>query len=306
MKLPLRVTIPAIIACLLWSSSFVFVKIGLQHMPPLTLAGFRFLLAGMMLIPFSGNLRHLASGTVANFRHVFIVSFFSTILHYSLFFWGMVLVPGAQGAIIVGSSPLLTALLAHVLVPDDRLSLRKLLIIGLGLLGVVLVALSSHPWQAVGLREFGGMVLLVLCESSFVLGNIAVLRKMHTSLPPIALNSVQMILGGAMLLVMAWGIEGIPHLSVHPALWGALSVMSFISAVAFSIWFILLQSVKVSQLSIWMFLIPVFGATLSWIFLPGESPDAFSILGMAVICVAIVLFYTQKELPREEKIAVEA
>ncbi|HEX2951429.1 MAG TPA: DMT family transporter [Armatimonadota bacterium] len=112
MKLPLRVTIPAIIACLLWSSSFVFVKIGLQHMPPLTLAGFRFLLAGLMLIPFSGNLRHLASGTVGNIRHVFVVSFFSTILHYSLFFWGMTLVPGAQGAIIVGSSPLMTALLA--------------------------------------------------------------------------------------------------------------------------------------------------------------------------------------------------
>lgn len=302
MKSSSRIIVPAIIACLLWASSFVFVKVGLRYAPPLMLAGMRFVLAGLLLLPFCGDLRKFVTAVISNLRYILVISFFTTIVHYALFFWGMTLVPGAQGAIIVGSAPLFSALLAHVLVPGDRLTVRKSLVIGLGMGGMILVALAAHPWQATGLRELSGMGILVLCEVSFVLGTITVLRSMRVAMPPIGVNCAQMSLGGVVILLLALGIEGVPHLKPQPALLGAIAAMAFISAISFSIWFHLLQSVKVSALNIWLFLIPVFGATLSWIFLPKESPDILSILGMLIIGGAIVLFYRQESVQRQNEV----
>lgn len=61
---------------------------------------------------------------------------------------------------------------------------------------------------------------------------------------------------------------------------------------AFSLWFVLLKrpGVKVSELNLWKFIIPVCGAALSWIFLPEESPQLILVLGMICIALAIVLF----------------
>jgi drug/metabolite transporter (DMT)-like permease len=290
----IRIAVPAIFTCLLWGSSFVFSKIGLTHTSPILLAGVRFLLAGLLLLPFCGDPRRWGPAVAAQWRLVALVCFFTTALHYALFYSGMALVRGAQGALIVGSAPLLTALLAHAFTPDDRLTLRKTASIGLGMVGMACVALASHPWQAAGLREIGGMALLVLCEGSFVFGTLLVRRITGPALPPVALNSAQMMAGGVLLLLVAPLLDRPLVFHAVPALWISLAALAAISAVGFTIWFSLLQRVKASALNLWMFLIPVFGATLSWCFLPGEHPDALSLAGMAIIVAAIILFYGQR------------
>lgn len=72
-----------------------------------------------------------------------------------------------------------------------------------------------------------------------------------------------------------------------------LLYLSFISAAAFSIWFHLLNipEVKVSELNMWKFLIPVFGAVFSWIILPGEVPTPVLVTGMIVISVSIFFYF---------------
>jgi drug/metabolite transporter (DMT)-like permease len=79
--------------------------------------------------------------------------------------------------------------------------------------------------------------------------------------------------------------------------------LAFISAVAFSLWFWLLRrpGVKVSDLNLWKFIIPVSGAILSWVILPDESPNMSSIFGMAMIALSIVLFNKNSwnRVPRE-------
>ena len=71
----------------------------------------------------------------------------------------------------------------------------------------------------------------------------------------------------------------------------SLAWLSFMSAAAFSIWFTLLQrpGVKVSELNVWKFIIPVFGALLSWIILPDESADPVAITGMVFIALSLIV-----------------
>jgi drug/metabolite transporter (DMT)-like permease len=112
--------------------------------------------------------------------------------------------------------------------------------------------------------------------------------KRKGGLNPIALNSAQMLVGGPILLLIALPFEGFPDLALPPVFYGQLLWLATISAAAFSIWFYLLSKIKVSKLNLWKFLIPLSGAALSWILLPGESPTWPSLAGMALIIVGIV------------------
>ena len=107
--------IKAILACLLWATAFAGIKIGLQYSPPLSFAGIRFMLAGILLMLVSGNPKKYFYTVVKNFKLIFILSFVQTFLAYSFFYTGITLVDGALAAIIIGSSPLIVAILAHLM-----------------------------------------------------------------------------------------------------------------------------------------------------------------------------------------------
>jgi len=276
----------AVIACTLWATAFVGVKYGLGFMSAFTFAGIRFILAGAMQVPFC---RRPAQPFRLMLRSSTLwVALFNTALLYAGFFKGLELVRGAQAAIIIGASPLISAIMAHFLMPNDRMSLSKLRAIAIGIVGIVIIALTSKPWEPVGRSEFLGMMILFGCSIVATFGNILVAKAKQDS-PPVPLNSAQMMIGGAVLLAIGLGFEGVPALNLPWQFWATLVYLAFLSAAAFAIWFTLLQTEKVSRLNVWKFLIPVLGAVFSWALLPGESPDAITVGGMALVAVAVVL-----------------
>ncbi len=288
----IRNNLLAITACLLWATPFVFVKFTLEYLPPLTVAGLRFLLAGLIQLPFCksplGPFRLLRRETGT----VLLVSLTQTALLYAGFFYALTLVRGAQAAIVIGSGPLVSALAAHVSMHDDKLTRQTMVSIVLGMAGIVTISLAARPWEPVGLREFFGIMILLSGSVVSAAGNIVVAKKRGT-LPVVELNSIQMLIGGGVLLLCALPLEGAPALNQPTGFYGALLWLSFVSAAAFGIWFHLLGHMKVSRLNIWKFLIPLVGALLSWILIPGESPDPLSLFGMTLIIGGLV--YSQQK-----------
>jgi len=278
----------AIVACLLWSSSFVTVKHALEYQTPLTLAGMRFILAGLIQIPLCGSLLAPFRMIRKEFATVLWVSFFHTIYLYGTFFIGMQWVRGAEAAIMIGAGPLASALMAHWFMHDDKIQRRTLISIGFGMGGILFISLASKPWNPVGLKEFFGLMLLLSGSFVSALGNIVVAKR-KGGLHPVALNSAQMLIGGPILLLLALPFEGLPHLLLPPVFYAQLLWLAIISAIAFAIWFHLLSKIKVSKLNLWKFLIPLSGAALSWIILPDESPTLPSLIGMAFIITGIVI-----------------
>lgn len=290
----------AIFACLLWSTAFVGVKVGLKYSTPLSLAGIRFMLSGLLLLPFCGPFRRVIRSVVADIRQILWVSFFQTFILYGLFFIGMTMISGALGAIVIGAAPLFSAVTAHFLMPDDEMTWRKGLSIGLGILGIVIISLSREPWSASGWKEFLGVMMLTGgCVASAV-GNTIVARD--TRIHPLTLNSAQIFLGGLGLFIVSLFVEGPPKLSQPLTYYGALIWLALLSTVSVSIWFSLLKrpEVKVSELNLWKFIIPVLGAILSWLLLPGESPEWLPIIGM--FCVAVsILYYNLSSMAIEKR-----
>lgn len=289
----MKTALMAITACLLWSTAFAGIKIGLQYSSPFGFAGMRFMLAGLMIIPFCGGIIEYFNSVVKNFKTIITVAFFQTFMLYGLFYWGMTKVPGALGAIVIGSSPLVSSIGAHFFMHDDKMTVRHLRALLLGITGIALISVSRKPWELSGLVELSGMALLLGGAVSSTAGNILV-AKDTLKINPLIFNSSQIFTGGLMLLIMSFFIEGAPAspASYPPEFYGALLWLAFVSAAAFSIWFILLKTpgVRVSYLNVWKFIIPVSGAILSWILLPGESPDPGTVAGMIIVAASIVIY----------------
>lgn len=301
----------AVLACFLWSTAFVGVKIGLRYSPPFSFAGIRFMISGLLLVPFWWHkYPHPFRTFSRNFRRIMVISFFQTTLLYGLFYEGLTMVPGALAAIINGTGPLTAALAAHFFMPDEEMTQGKFFSLLIGLGGVLLISISRQPWaSAVGMVEFTGILILLASSFSSVMGNIIVAKEKH-QLDPIFLTSVQIFMGGLTLLLFSIPMEGMPRLIREPEYYGALAWLSLLSAVAFSLWFTLLKrpGVKVSELNLWKFIIPVCGALLSWSILPDEHPQLSAVCGMACIAVAIILYNrsTMRARKAAQKIPVMA
>lgn len=296
----LTTTCLALLACLLWSTAFAGVKVGLRYSPPLSFAGIRFMLSGVLLLPFWWRRCPPLASIRAHLRTILLVALFQTFLLYGLFYFGMTLVSGALAAIIFGASPLIAAVVAHFFMADDELSFGRAGSLGLGVAGVALIGISRQPWASPeGLTEFAGVLVLLAASVSGALGNILVARD-RKAIDPIFLTSTQIFSGGALLLLLSLPVEGLPSFDLPTAYWGALIYLSVLSAVAFSLWFVLLKrpGVKVSDLNRWKFVIPVAGALLSWAVLPEESPRLTPVIGMAAIALSIVLY--SRSAPQRE------
>jgi len=282
----------AIFACLLWSTAFVGVKIGLRYSDPFSFAGIRFMLAGFMLIPFWWKRRSPFRVVRENSKVIFLVAFYQTFLMYGLFYQGMTMVSGALAAIMIGASPLTAAVVAHLCMADDVMTRPKSISLCLGMAGVVILSVSRLPWVSpTGLVEFAGIMLLFVCTVSSAFGNVLVAKE-KSDLDPVFLNSIQIFVGGLFLFLVSVFRQGLPSIDFPAEYYLALLWLSILSAVSFSLWFVLLQrpGVKVSRLNLWKFIIPVFGAIFSWVFLPDESPGIFPVIGMICIAVSIISF----------------
>ncbi|MCP4646104.1 MAG: DMT family transporter, partial [bacterium] len=164
---PRAVALPAITACLFWATAFAAIKGALQYTDSaVTLAGLRFFVAGCILVPFNGHPRNYVAFLREHWRTVFLVSLFQTVILYGLMFWGMTMVRGAQAAIVMGAIPLISAVFAHVTMRNDRMTLRKIAFIMLGMTGVSIIGLSSKPWGEAGPTECIGLAVLLLSQCS--------------------------------------------------------------------------------------------------------------------------------------------
>jgi drug/metabolite transporter (DMT)-like permease len=282
----------AVIACLLWSTAYAGIKLGLQYDTPLHFAGIRFIISGLMILPFTVKPSTYIKMIRENWKVVAMVMGLQTLINYSLFYLGMDLVPGALGAVIVGSQPLVTAVVAAMMHDEEKLTKNKIITIVFGISGVILISAGRQAFRIGTALEFLGVILILGANIATATSNVIVSLK-SKGMNPLVLSSTALGAGGLILYLFSFPVEG--TVQVHKPLiyWIDLLWLSTMSAFAFSLWFKLLQrpGVKVSELNLWKFIIPVVGAILSWLLVPGENPEWLTVSGMIIITVSLILFY---------------
>lgn len=283
----------AIITCLMWSTAYPFIKVGLQYSTPLHFAGTRFILSGLMILPFTVRPREYIRMIMENRSLAIWVTILQTLINYVLFYIGMDRVPGALGAVIVGSQPFVTAIVSRMMIREERFTRAKVITIFLGLAGIVLVSAGRQGFHFGLPGEIAGIIMIFIANISTATSNVLV-SKNGKSMDPLVLSSFSLFTGGLIMFFISFGFEEVPSRPDFPLnYWLVLLWLSFMSAFTFSKWYVLLKrpEVKVSELNLWKFIIPVFGAILSWIIVPGENADWVTVAGMVIISFSLIWFF---------------
>ncbi|MFI3279829.1 MAG: DMT family transporter, partial [Rikenellaceae bacterium] len=282
----------ALFTTFLWGSAFAGAKIGFEYMPPMMLSGIRFTLAGLILVPMILFSRLNWREQIAqNWRFMLLFGFVQSFLQYGLFYMGLNLVPGAISAIIIGAGPLFIAVMAHFSLKNDKLTPRKIFAIMLGMAGVISISLTGSE-LATSDKFYWGVALLILSNLIGSYTNIMVVKR-KGEVSSMLLTMASNLSGGLMLFLTSLFIE--PTEALHQALplefYVAIIWLAIIPAAGFSIWYYLLAlpGVKVSELNILKFTIPIIGVVLSWLLLPNEYPTWGTVLGIAIISAAVLV-----------------
>ena len=282
----------AIIACLLWSTAYAGIKLGLQYDTPFHFAGVRFIISGLMILPFTVKPAVYIRMIMEHWKVVAWVTLLQTLINYSLFYHGLNLVPGALGAVIVGSQPLVTAVVASMMYKDDKLTRKKIVTIIFGISGVIFISAGRQAFKFGTAIELLGVLMILVANIATATSNVVVSIR-SKGINPFVLSSSSLFIGGVILYLVSIPIEGRPQGSLPLEYWLILLWLSFMAAFAFSLWFKLLQrpGVKVSELNLWKFIIPVVGAILSWLLVPDEKPEWLTVSGMVIITASLIMFY---------------
>src|SRR5680860_158370 len=282
-------TFLAILACLLWSTAFAGVKIGLEYQSPFQFAGIRFFISGVLIFIYFGKPKRFLTELKINWKFILLLSFVQIFGQYALFYSGLDLIPSALAAMIVGSQPLFIAVVAHFSFRNDKMTPLTTASILIGVAGIAIITLGRSKVELKGNLELLGIGLLLINNLVSGYSNVIVVKK-SVGISPVVLSSSSLMIGGLMLFLVSIPKEGL-NLGPFPlTYYYSLAWLSFLSAAAITIWYTLLKrpNVKVSLLNFWKFLIPVLGAILSWIILTDEKPDLLSIIGMAIIAISLI------------------
>lgn len=282
----------AIIACLLWSTAYAGIKLGLQFDTPFHFAGIRFIISGLMILPFTVKPVVYIKMIRDNWKIVTWVTILQIVINYSLFYQGLNLVPGALGAVVYGAQPLIIAIVAAILHKDDKLTRKKIITIIFGISGVILISAGRQAFKLGTGLELLGITMILIGNIATATSNVIISLRSR-NINPFVLSSSSLFIGGLILYLISIPLEDVPKGPLPLKYWMILLWLSFMAASAFSIWFKLLQrpGVKVSELNLWKFITPITGAVLSWLLIPDEHPEWLTISGMIIITVSLIMFY---------------
>lgn len=295
----INIIMMAIICCLLWGSAYPAIKIGYSLFniavndigSKLVFAGYRFALAGILVLIFQLiRKENIFTFSKRDYVSISILGLIQTTLQYIFFYIGLSNTTGVRGSIINGTGTFFSILLAHFLYKNDRLNINKIVGCIIGFAGVIIVSLNGSS-SLNGSFSFLGEGFIMIAAICFAVG--AVYSKNITQNKNAStITGLQLFIGGVVLTVLGFVMGGkLTNFTFASSM--LLLYMALLSSVAFVLWTQLLKFNKVGDISIFNFLVPVFGTLLSAVFL-GENIFNIKIL-ISLILVCIGIYTVNKE-----------
>lgn len=287
----------ALLCCFLWGSAFPMVKTGYQlfsieeadSFSQILFAGMRFSLAGVLVIIFGSVLskKLLVPKNRAEIIHSVILCIFQTVLQYTAFYIGLAHTSGVKSSVLVALNVFLSLIISALVFRLERLTAPKLIGTVIGFAGVVIINFSAGGFGGFSLNGEGAIILSALAYSV----SAVLIKRFSESENPVMLSGWQFFIGGIVMMLFGFAAGGRINAEIEIKSVIVLIYLALISAVAYTVWGILLKYNPVSKVSVMGFMNPVFGVLLS-AFILGEAEEAFSIknlFSLLLVCVGIYI-----------------
>jgi len=293
---PARITTLVIVAFgavyVVWGSTYLAIRVGIESFPPFILAGLRHLVAGLILFPvvrWKTGLRP----TAANWKAATIVGFLLLFVGNGGVSWAEQLVPSGVTALLVATVSLWLVIVDWLRPGGNRPGPKVITGLVLGFAGLLLLVGPSHLGGSGRVDPLGAGVL-VLASFAWSCGS---LYAKHGGMPasPMLGVAMQSLTGGVILLIVALltgEFRDMHWAAVTSRSWFALVyLIVFGSGIGFSAYIFILHKSTAARVATYAFVNPVVALFLGWL-IAGEAITLRTILAAAVILTAVILVIT--------------
>ncbi|MBK5205623.1 MAG: DMT family transporter [Polaromonas sp.] len=290
----------ASLCCLLWGSAYPAIKngyalfgIAANDIPSkLVFAGYRFIFAGLVLLLIAALGKKALRLDWRTMGQVSLLGLTQTSLQYVFFYIGLAYATGVKSSIMNATGTFFSVLLAHYIYKNDRLSVNKVLGCVVGFIGVMVVNFSDGllRFEFTLLGEGFIVIAALVLSAASIYG-----KKLSQRVDAVVLTGYQLAIGGLALLLIGFATGG--TLTGFTAKSTALmAYLVVLSSAAFSLWTLLLKYNRVSMVTVFNFMIPVFGTVLSALFLDERFWELKNGIALLLVCLGIWLV-TKEEKP---------
>src|SRR6184192_3039792 len=279
--------------CVVWSSTWLVIKIGLRDLPPISYAAIRFVLAVIVLLAVSTGRVRLLPQRASDYVVLALTGVLMFAVNYGLLFWGELHVSSGLAAVLQATIPIFGMVFAHLMLPDEPLRLQKLVGALLALGGVTIICERLLGFS--GLMAFWGGLGIIVGAASAAFSNV-LLKSRNMQLAPAMIAAWQMIFGAAPLLLIGVIVEGNP-LKFH---WNTVSILCLLylavigSALTFLLLYWLLPRMTVARLQAISLITPPGAVALGWA-LGGETFSLWSLLGGCLVLAGVWMIFRKGE-----------
>jgi drug/metabolite transporter (DMT)-like permease len=285
--------------CLLWGSSYPAIKngyamfdIAAQDVPSkMVFAGYRFVGAGLiLLLMFAASGRAVFRVTADGWRQLAILGTTQTAIQYVFFYIGLAYTTGVKSSIMNATVSFFSVLLAHFIYHNDRLTWQRTAGCLIGFAGVMVVNMGRGGLDFEFTLLGEGFVVI----AAFILAAASIYgKRVSQKMDSVLMTGWQLFIGGCVLLAAGYAVGG--TISGFTFTSTALLIyLALLSSAAFSLWSLLMKYNSVGKVSIFNFLVPIFGALLSAAFLDERILEWKNLLALVLVCAGIWMVTREK------------
>jgi drug/metabolite transporter (DMT)-like permease len=280
--------------CLLWGSAYPAIKngyamfsIAAEDIPSKMLfAGYRFVFAGLVLLLLAVlTRRNVFVLNLRNFLSTSLLGLTQTSLQYVFFYIGLAYTTGVKSSIMNATGTFFSVLLAHFIYRYDRLNLNKVAGCLIGFAGVMAVNFSPDllDFNFTLLGEGFVVIAAFILSAATIYG-----KRLSQTMDSVVLTGYQLSIGGLALVLAGYGTGGVlTGFTLQST--ALMTYMVLLSSASFALWTVLLKYNRVGLVTVFNFLIPVFGAVLSAIFLGESILEWKNVVALFLVCGGIWL-----------------
>lgn len=278
----------------IWGTSFLWIKIAVQEIGPLTLVSFRLLFGLLGLLIVMAVQRKSFPTDRRTLGLYFVLSIFQTAIPFALISWGETEIASSLASILNGTVPLFTIVIAHFWLTDERFSFLRVLGLIVGFAGVVtLVSRDIGPEGLTGSAL--GQLAVVGASVSYAIG-ATFTRKYLRGQQPVVQSTMTLLFANLLIWIAAFIGERPFTLPVLPITWFALVWLGLLgSCTAYLLYFFLINTWGATRATVVTYVFPVVGLFLGLIFLHELLDLRLAIGSLLVVAGVIVLNWKRQK-----------
>src|SRR5580704_4652378 len=288
-----------------WGSTFLAIRVGVREVPPLILAAIRFSIAGLALYVWI-SARGEAQPTAREWRSASLLGLIIFVFDYGLLFWSEQRVPSGVAAVMLATIPVFMALSEIIILRTQRLTIRLVVALLIGIFGVAILMAHSLNLGGVPVDKLGALALIFASISWSIASILS--RKIPLPQSKLMSSAAQMLTGGILLTILAAALGDFHNFhpaTVSRAVWFSLLYLIVAgSIIGFTAYVWLLHHESPTKVGTYAYVNPVVAVLVGY-FLGGEALSARTILGTFLVLISVVVITTTPAKKPVESVLAE-